>query len=99
MLRDGPPNDLLFASLCPTVPANFCVGKDPNTFYADPENCAQMVRCPSEDDPKVFTCQEDLLWNTVVDECLSPQYVDCGDRPSKLILLLYAHQRKTELIT
>ena len=98
-LRDGPPNDWLFASFCPTVPYDFCVGKDPSKLYSAPDNCAQWIRCPLGEGPVTQTCQRDFLWNTEVYECLPPEKVDCGDRPSKLILLLYAHQRKKEFVT
>ena len=88
-----------FAFLHSTVPEDFCEDKDPEGLYPNPDNCAQYIQCPEGQGPVIKPCPPDLLWNIETEQCDYVKNVDCGERPSKLILLLYAHQRKTELIT
>ena len=90
---------ILFTFLHSTVPPDFCEDKDPEGLYANPDNCENYIQCPPGQCPVIMPCPACLLWNTETDQCDYPQNVDCGERPSKLILPSYAHQRKTELVT
>ena len=96
-------NDLLFAFVRSTVSDDFCQGKDPKGYYADPDNCASFMRCPpGYDNPTHQNCAPGTLWEPQTSDsgvCNYANQVDCGERPSKLVFLLYAHQRKTELLT